>query len=221
MEFHKEIWRTFKRMFLPKHITLHNAVIFNDKTQFGGNNVIHQGTCISSSMIGRNTYIDSNCDLPNSVIGSFCSLARNIKVIRFNHPSHTFVSTSPVFFSTLGQTNQTYVSENHFDEELTINGRSVIIGNDVWIGEDVKIKGGVTIGDGAIVAMGAVVAKDVPPYAIVGGVPAKIIKYRFSQDVIEELLRIKWWTKDDTWLKENASCFRNIDDFIRLIRNED
>ena len=91
----------------------------------------------------------------------------------------------------------------------------------MWIGEDVKIKGGVTIGDGAIVAMGAVVAKDVPPYAIVGGVPAKIIKYRFSQDVIEELLSIKWWTKDDAWLKENASCFRNIDDFIRLIRNED
>ena len=175
MEFHKEIWRTFKRMFLPKHIILHNGVIFNDKTQFGGNNVIHQGTCISSSMIGRNTYIDSNCDLPNSVIGSFCSLARNIKVIRFNHPSHTFVSTSPVFFSTLGQTNQTYVSENHFDEELTINGRSVIIGNDVWIGANAVVVGKINIGTDVLIAPNSFVNFDVPPHSVVVGNPAKII----------------------------------------------
>ena len=103
----KTMYRCFLRLKYPHHITLHQGAIFNHKTQLGGYNVIHQGTCISGSHIGQNTYIDENCYLPNSIIGSYCSLAKNIKVVLYTHPTSTFVSTSPVFFSTLKQTNKT------------------------------------------------------------------------------------------------------------------
>ena len=87
------------------------------------------------------------------------------------------------------------------------------IGNDVWIGEDVKILGGVTIGDGALVAAGAVVIRDVPPYTIVGGVPAKVIKSRFEPSQVEFLLKFQWWNKDEDWIKNNVEKFQDITQF--------
>ncbi len=86
-----------------------------------------------------------------------------------------------------------------------------IIGNDCWIGENVFYVGGITIGDGAVVLAGAVVTKDVPPYAIVGGVPAKVLKYRYDDDTIQFLLRIKWWNNSIEWLRENWQLMTDID----------
>ena len=94
------------------------------------------------------------------------------------------------------------------------------IGNDVWIGEGVTIKGGVTIGDGAVLAMNACVTRDVPPYAIVGGVPAKIIRYRFDNNIIQGLLSIRWWDKPEDWIIEHAPDFCDITKFINNFRNE-
>lgn len=216
----KLIWRHIKKWTFPKDVIIQKNVAFNQNTTFGGYNVIHSGTWISDSEVGKNTYIGYNCSLPKAKIGKFCSLGSNIKIVQTTHPSHTFVSTAPVFFSTKRQSYRTFADVNYFEENLHIGDRSVIIGNDVWIGNDVTIKGGVTIGDGAIVAMGSIVTKDVPPYAIVGGVPAKVIKYRFSEEQIKKLLDYQWWDKKDCWLQENFKQFHNINSFIKFIENE-
>lgn len=85
------------------------------------------------------------------------------------------------------------------------------IGNDVWIGRDAKIMDGVSVGDGAVVATGSIVTKDIPPYAIVGGVPAKVIKYRFDEVTIEKLLELKWWDFSDKKIFEHKDFFNQKD----------
>jgi acetyltransferase-like isoleucine patch superfamily enzyme len=99
-----------------------------------------------------------------------------------------WLTTHPSFYSTLGQAGMTFARQNAMDENA-----SVQLGNDVWIGARSVVLDGVTVGDGAIVAAGAVVTGDVPPYAIVGGVPARIIRYRFEEAVIQELVAWRWW----------------------------
>lgn len=212
----KLIYRYVKSIILKrKGIYISPFTYFNDKTMFEGCNVVHKGASISSTHIGYGTYIGPNTSLCNAKIGRYCSIASNVKVISATHPTKDFVSTSPMFFSTLKQTGKTYCTTNRFNEFLSIEGRTVVIGNDVWIGDGVTIKGGVKIGDGAIVAMNACVTKDVPPYAIVGGVPAKILRFRFNEDEIQKLLSIKWWNKPENWIVNHAEKFNDINEFLK------
>ncbi len=193
--------------------------IINSKTIFEGHNVIRENTSIGNSKIGYGTYIDSNSNLDNSKIGRFCSIANNVTVIKYTHPTKNNVSTHPAFFSVLKQAGFSYVNENLFEEELfwnRIDKVTVKIGNDVWIGCHAIIMGGVEIGDGAIIAAGAIVTKDVLPYSIVGGVPAKPIKKRFSENEINFLLEYKWWNKPFEWISQNAKYFQDINQFIKL-----
>ena len=210
-------WRQIKRIaYKHNNVRLSSGVLFNPATKLGTNVWIHRNTNIKDSEVGAFTYIQEGCKLEHCRIGAFCSIGESVKVLLATHPSHTFVSTSPVFFSTAKQCLDSFVDKNCFEEYLTVDSYGVIVGNDVWIGSRATILGGVTIGHGAIIAAGAVVTKDVPPYAIVGGVPAKVIKYRFNEQQIEKLLSNPWWDKPIRWIKEHSQEFKDIEVYCNI-----
>ena len=171
---------------------------------------------VLDSYIDSFTYIFDDTVVSKVVIGKFCSIGQNCKFRLGIHPSRDFVSTHPIFFSTKKQVGVTFADKDYFEEE-----KGIKIGNDVWIGANVIILDGVTIGDGAIIGAGAVVTKDVPPYSIYGGVPAKLIRYRFEQKTIDFLVNFKWWDKDEEWLKTNFQDFHNIDKFVQRYAQEE
>ena len=199
-----------------KHIKLgRGTYICGFNTKFEGNNVIGDHT-LFSGCIGYGSYIGKKCWLVGS-IGRFCSIASDVEVIIGNHPSREFVSTHPAFFSVEQQAGFTYVDETIFKEHAYAKENYYVsIGNDVWIGQGVKILNGISIGDGAIVAMGAVVVEDVAPYSVVGGVPAKHIRYRFSEKERDFLINFKWWDMSPEWISENAKYFVDIKKFMQL-----
>ncbi len=197
------------------HLSLSSRV--KNGTQF--ENAVKVGArSYLSGHIGGYTYIGADCELGRVKIGRFCSISPNVSVITGGHPV-TFASTSPVFYSTACQCGASFAKEDSYQEtNLTEDGYSCEIGNDVWIGEGVRIKGGVKIGDGAVIAMGAVVTKDVEPYTICGGVPARVIKSRFAPDVTEALLNSKWWDEDPAKLRACTLYVNDPMEFVKKIK---
>jgi chloramphenicol O-acetyltransferase type B len=157
---------------------------------------VHAQVYLCETKVGRYSYIGRGSYLNDVEVGAFSSIGPQALIGTGEHPVD-LVSTSPAFYSTRKQCGATFASRDHVVERHRVK-----IGNDVWIGAKVFIRDGVSVGDGAIIAAGAVVTKDVAPYSIVGGVPAKPIRSRFDPAIVEKLLSLRWWTWDDRRLKE-------------------
>ena len=219
----RRIYLFFKKEKLrrTKKIKFGPGAKFSRNTEFGGNNYISTRAEIIDSSIGFASYLGKETIIANTKIGNYTSIGPYVKCIFGNHPTKKFVSTHPAFFSTRKQSGFSFVQKNLFNEFAVPHEKglpyTIHIGNDVWIGANVTILDGVKIGDGAVIASGALVNNDVEPYAIVGGVPAKTIKKRFSEDDIEFLLLVKWWDKDFEWIKNKSFSFTDIKEFKKLM----
>jgi acetyltransferase-like isoleucine patch superfamily enzyme len=166
-----------------------------------GNNVIYDRCQLAKVSVGAYSYLAIDASVNNLKIGKFCSVGPSLKCGYGLHPTN-YVSTSPVFFSTRKQCGTTFSDSDLFTEE-----QSTTVGHDVWVGANVYLRDGINVGHGAVLAAGAVVTKDVPPYVIAGGVPAKIIRPRFDENVIAELLNIEWWHWSEADLRAAQSFF--------------
>lgn len=191
----------FNRREKDGHFKVYSPELFDPRSTIQAYSYIARGTIVSDCEIGKFTSIGPNCTLGYG-----------------QHPTN-WVSTSPVFYSSEKIIETLSADKSYFKAER----ERISIGNDVWIGAQVYIKNGVTIGDGAIIAAGAVVVNEVKPYSIVGGVPAKLIKMRFSEDIIDELLSIKWWNKDIEHLKKLRHYFvsDDINAFINAVKKNE
>lgn len=174
--------------------------------------VVYGNYALANVTIGFSSYVSHNAYLSNTAIGKFCSIGPNLVSGWGIHPING-ISTHPAFYSSLKKSKITFCEKDLLDEYKPIK-----IGNDVFIGANVTILDGVVIGDGAVIGAGAVVSKDIPPYAIAVGCPIKIVKYRFSAETIENLIKKKWWDNPNSF-RHMQEKFFHVSEFLDQYHN--
>lgn len=201
----------YKIKYAGKHIKIEYLSEITNCT-FSQYNTIQKHARLRNSELGQCSYVSRSTQLYHAQVGNFTCIGPEVLIGLADHPTKDFVSTHPIFYSTKGQSNPVIIEKNLFEEQMQTH-----IGNDVWIGARAIIKSGIQIGNGAVIASGAVVTKDVEPYSVVGGVPAQLIKYRFSPAQIVALEESKWWENDLAWIKKNKDSFHNMESFEKNI----
>lgn len=176
---------------------------------FGEYTVVFDAVKMSGAELGDYSYIQSASRIFNCTIGKFCSIAAGVSIAPGMHDP-TRVTTHPAFYFYTESIPRVFV-----DQSKIPVCKPVAIGHDVWIGEKAIILDGVTVGNGAVIAAGAVVTKDVAPYEIVGGVPARHLKYRFDEATIAGIEKSQWWDWPEERLRKNAHLMLNRDEFLR------
>lgn len=194
------IYRNIKDDLNIKNFTL------SPKIKLGKKTMIRRGTEVYNVNLGDYSYISGpRSFIEDAQIGKYCSIARQV-IIGVSSHNYNWVTTSPII------TSKSYGFIN--DDVKESQKAPPVIGNDVWIGMNSIIMRGIKIGDGAVVAAGSVVTRDIEPYSIVAGIPATHLRYRFSEDQIQKLMKIQWWNWDERKIKENAYLFYDIGNFI-------
>jgi len=177
---------------------------------------IGPNTSIREASVGDYTYFAGDCQVIYATIGKFCSIASHVRINPGNHPMHRVTQHHMTYRRKMfgfGEEDDTDFFQWRRDHRVSI-------GNDVWIGHAAIVMPGVTIGDGAVIGSQAVVTKDVPPYTIVGGVPAKVIRARFPQPIADQLQRIAWWDWTRTELEERFDDLNDMDAFLAKYGDE-
>lgn len=205
--------RTYlKSLFSIKKISFRNVSIFSywdSESCFSKDSEIRRFAKLKSSKIGRYSRINPYCKLANTTVGNFTAIGRNTTCGLGRHPMN-YISTQNIFYKKNNMNNK-------WVKTIDLQPLPIIIGSDVWIGIEAMIMDGVRVGHGAIIGARSVVTKDVPPFAIAVGQPAKIIKYRFEKPIIERLLEVQWWNLSDEDISKKIEFFRTTEITIDLI----
>ncbi len=202
----------FKRMAIEaatKSIMLPKSYLRN--TELKGRNYIGKNTVLKGCNLGYGSYVNNNGDLTDTDIGRYTSIGANVSTVIGKHPLKGQLAMHPAFTCADNVVGFSYTEKTTFDAST----KRTEIGNDVWIGNNVLIMGGVKIADGSVIGAGSVVTKDTKPYSINAGVPAKTIRYRFDEDTVDKLLSLKWWEKDEKWIRENIDSFEDAEGFLK------
>lgn len=208
----------YKNCYINKSILSAKATVGDfsriEQSTIGENVCIQRNNMVYSTNIGRYTYTGKNTTIWNSDIGKFCSLSWNVNIGGANHDYNRITTHSFLYSNDFGLKPEDELGYDRFARE------SCIIGNDVWIAAGANICRNVRIGTGAVIGAGAVVTKDVEPYSIVVGVPAKVIKKRFSDEIIESLLHANWWDLPSEVIRDNYAVFNDSptkDNLFKLV----
>jgi len=205
----------YLKSFLYKKRYLRNTSLFalwDNNSEIDLKTYLAFGSRIYNSSIGKYSRIRHFTSLYYTTVGNYSAIGKNVRIGIAQHPLN-LISTNVIFYKK-NQIKNEWVREIQYKPY-----KNITIGSDVWIGEGAMIMGGVTIGHGAVIASRSVVTKDIPPYAIAAGVPAKIIRYRFNEEIRNKLLKIKWWDLPDETITKNLEIFTDEKLSIEKLEN--